>query len=357
MGDVTGAVPAVERRRWPRRSRHHEAHVHWKHIAIYVPIVLLVIFLGGVALWSFIERQSLVIVPEPIPRVTLFTGDPDSPNTAAWVRLLNAAAIETTVVPAGQASAVPGVVALCGVKSISSLPLRSRGIAILGAPPSSSIGPLHLTAGRGTADSAFKLAETVSPILARLTPGMEMPARAVPVSFLDETPQMHVDARWRDNARAAVMHMEMPGARVVWIGLPPDGVPPSQTVLLMLRTAFRWLDGQPISDGASGDSVQAVTLTPAARRQARNQRLTFSVERLRERGQLAVRMENRGQTRIQHPAVQLWLPPGLTHVALEGDWIMKRGATVSTGTQDGACVIALPSLARNESRVLKLSAR
>src|SRR5205085_12695142 len=243
-----------------------------------------------------------------------------------------------------------GVVAFCEVKSVSSLPLRSRGIAILGAPPSTPVGPLRLTADRGNADNTFKLAETGSPILARLSPGMEMPARALPVVFLNETPPMHIDARWRTNARAAVMHMEVPGSRVLWIGLPPDGVPPNPTVLLLLRTAFRWLDGQPISDGAAGDSVQAVALTPAARRQARDQRLTFSVERLRDRGTFAVRMENRGAARISHPTVQLWLPPGMTHVALGGDWIMTRGATVTSGTQEGACVIALPSLARNEER-------
>src|SRR5688572_6758852 len=69
-------VPAAERRRRPRRERHHEARVHWKHIAIYVPIVLVVTALGGIAIWSFIERQSLVIAPEPLPRVTLVTADP-----------------------------------------------------------------------------------------------------------------------------------------------------------------------------------------------------------------------------------------------------------------------------------------
>jgi hypothetical protein len=341
MGDAAGEVPAIERRRWPRRSRHHEGHVAWKHIAVYVPIVLLVIFLGGLALWSFIERQSLVVVPEPIPRVTLVTADPSSPLTAAWVRLLNAAAIETTVV---RAPDTDGLIVRCG-----------SGIAILGTPPPN--GPVRLSADRGTSDDAFKLAETVSPILARLNPGSEMPVRPAPVAFLEETPQMHVDARWRTNARAAVMHMEVGGTRVLWIGFQPDAVPSNQVVLLMLRTAFRWLGGQPISDGAAGDSVQAATMTPAARRLARNRRFTFSVERLRDRGKFAVRMENRGDLRITNPTVQLWLPPGVTRVALEGDWIMKRGATVTANRQDGACVISLPSLARNETRVLKLAAR
>jgi len=355
MGDVTGAVPAIERRRWPRRSR-HLAHVRWKHIAIYVPVVLLVIFLGGLALWSFVESQSLVIVPEPIPRVTLVTADPSSPHTAAWVRLLNAAAVETTVVPVNQAGAVQGVAAFCDVTAVPPS-LRARGIAILGAPPSTPVGPVRLAADRGTSDNAFKFSETVSPILARLSPGAEMPSRTVPVPFLIETPQMHVDARWRTNARAAVMHMEFSGARVLWLGLQPDAVPPNPGLLLMLRTAVRWLGGQPISDGAAGDDLQAATLTPAARSLAHNQHLIFNVERLRGRGTFAVRMENRGSAPIAHPTVQLWLSPGVTHVALGGDWIMQRGATISSGTQDGACVISLPSLAANEARVLKLTAR
>src|SRR6476619_6836440 len=122
--DAAGEHPAIERRRWPRRSKHHGGHVHWKHIAIYVPVVLLVTLLGGLALWSFVQRQSVVIVPEAIPRVTLVTGDPDAPLTAAWVRLLTAAAIETTVVRA-EGAAADGLVARCG-----------RGIAVLGMPPS-----------------------------------------------------------------------------------------------------------------------------------------------------------------------------------------------------------------------------
>src|SRR5216117_788912 len=90
------AAPAVDRRRRPRRARHHEARVAWKHIAIYVPVVLVVTLLGALAIWSFIGRQSLVIAPEPLPRVTLVTADARSPLTAAWVRLLNKAEVEPT---------------------------------------------------------------------------------------------------------------------------------------------------------------------------------------------------------------------------------------------------------------------
>src|ERR1700745_749544 len=46
-----------ERRRTPRFPRlRHEARVHWKHIALYAPIVLVVVILGTMAIWSFIEK-------------------------------------------------------------------------------------------------------------------------------------------------------------------------------------------------------------------------------------------------------------------------------------------------------------
>ena len=322
MPDAAGEVPAIERRRWPRRSRHHEAHVHWKHIAVYVPIVVLVIVLGGLALWSFVERQSLVIVPEPIPRVTLVTADPDSPLTAAWVRLLTAAAIETTVVRAPVASH-DGLVARCG-----------SGIALLGMPPANA--PVRLTAERGTSDNALKLGATPSPILARLTPGGLLPARPAEVALLEEKPAMRVDARWRDNARAAVMHMEMPGSRLLWMGIDPGAIAPGPAVLLMLRTSFRWLAQQPISSG-------------------RNEGLVVTVERLRDRKSFAVKMLNRTQQRIMEPTAQIWFPQGVTRVALDGDVIMRRGATLVS--QEEMCILSLPSLAANEERILKLTAR
>src|SRR5690349_20576681 len=352
MGESTGAVPAVERRRWPRRSRHHEAHVHWKHIAVYVPIVLLVTLLGGLAIWSFIEKQSLVIIPEPPPRVTLVTADTRSPAAAAWVRLLNSAAIETTLVSADQAGSASGVIAVCD-PSAAPAALRGRAIAILGAPPPR----MGLRADAGASDATFKISENPSPILARLAPGTELPSRVGPVAFLKETPQMHVDARCSTNARAAIAHWEQNGTRVLWLGLAPDAVWPNPSLLLLLRTGFRWLGGQPISDGAAGDAVQAATMAPASRRVARDEHFAFSVDPLRDRRSLAVRMINRGAQPIRNPTVLVWVPPGATRVTLGGDWIMQRGASVNPFQQDGAFVVGLPSLDHDEERVLKLTVR
>jgi len=311
MSDVPSAVPAVERRRRPRRAKHHEAHVHWKHIAVYVPIVVLVTLLGGLAIWSFIEKQSLVIVPQPIPRVTLETADPNARLTASWVRLLHTAGVEATVV--SSAAARDQLIVRCG-----------RGVAYPAVP------------GRGAPGDALELSAAPSPILARLTPKGEIPARAAPAALLDEKPGMRIDMRWRNSARAAVMHMEEPEARVLWIGFDPDAVAANPALLLMLRTSVRWLAGQPISSG-------------------RSDQFAFSVEPLRDRRSFAVTMMNRGDGRIDKPSVQLWLPPGVSQVALGGDWLMRRGASLTR--QEDTWVVSLPSLGRREERVLKLTAR
>ena len=63
-------------------------------------------------------------------------------------------------------------------------------------------------------------------------------------------------------------------------------------------------------------------------------------------------MTNRDKRPISNPAVRVWLPPGVTHVALGGDLIMRRGATITPA--EGACVVSLQSLGRNEDRVMKL---
>ena len=167
---------------------------------------------------------------------------------------------------------------------------------------------------------------------------------------------MHVDARWRTNARAVVMHMEVSDSRVLWLGLNPDAIvqPDNAQIMLLLRTALRWLAGQPVSDGAVGEATRARTMTPDARRRARTERFAFSVERLRDKRTFGIRMANRGEQPIANPTVQVWLPPGVTQVALAGDWIMKRGATITANPEQGACLVSLPSLARNAERVMKL---
>ncbi|HJT18696.1 MAG TPA: hypothetical protein VJ853_14970, partial [Thermoanaerobaculia bacterium] len=94
--------PTVERRRKPRllRRLHDEGKVQWKHIAIYVPVLLLVVIIGAFALWSFFEKQTVrAVEPVPLPKISLITADPRSPFTAAWVRLLTDAEMQPTLVP------------------------------------------------------------------------------------------------------------------------------------------------------------------------------------------------------------------------------------------------------------------
>jgi hypothetical protein len=357
--------PGGERRRMPRLKSlaRHEALVKWKHILWYVPILALVIIVGALAIWSFIERQSLVIEPEALPKVTLVTADPRSRLTAAWVRLLTASEIQPTLVPADQLEVLQGVIVLCDIWEIPPKVQEALGrfiehggsVAFLGAPPSTPIGNVHLVADSGMSDSGFKLSESVSPVLARLNPGYAVASARAPVAFLKESPRMTVDARWNGNSRAVVMHMEQAGTRYLWIGFDPDAVRSDDRQLtLMLRTAFRWVAGQPISDGAVGEADQAKTLTAGARRQAREERFAFSVDPIGNKRSFSIRMTNRGGRPIENPTVKIWLPPGVTQVALAGDFIMKRRASLTGVPEEGACLISLPSLTRNEERVMKI---
>src|SRR5437763_3347748 len=167
----------------------HEALVKWKHIVWYVPIVLLVIAVGALAIWSFIERQSLVIDPEPLPKVTLVTADPRSRLTAAWVRLLTASEIEPTLVPADQLEVMQGVIVICDIWAIPPKVQEALGrfiqhggsVAVLGAPPSTPVGNVHLVADSGMSGAGFKLSESVSPVLARLNPGYVVLSTPAPV--------------------------------------------------------------------------------------------------------------------------------------------------------------------------------
>jgi hypothetical protein len=358
--------PEVERRKRPRLpSLHkHNARVEWKHVAIYVPLLLIVILLGIFAIWSFLERQSLELEAVPLPRVTVITANSTSQLAAAWVRLLNDAELQPTLVSADKVEALQGVVVLCDIWSLppplaANLDrfLRAGGaVVVVGSPPVTPLAGMTLAADSGISDNAVKLAEIASPLLARLGPGDLVSLRPVKVAFLKESPRMAVDARWRTNARAAVMHIENGGTRYVWFGVDPDALPPggNNELTLLVRTAFRWAGGEAISDGAVGPAAETKGFTPASRRHAREQHFAFSVDRLRNHSTFSVRMLDRGAAPLENPTVKVWLPPGVRQVALAGDLMMRRNATLTAIAEEGACLIALPSLERNAEKVLKL---
>jgi hypothetical protein len=344
-------------------SRRTEAHVHWKHLLFYGVAVAIVVLIGGVAIWSFIEKQSLVIQPEPLPKVTVVTADPNSRLAAAWVTFLNRAEMSPTLVPLEKFDPIEGVVVFCQVPEISpqladligKFVHRGGAVAFVGIPPKTAIGDQAFSVDIGTSDPSFKLSETVSPILARVNPGYSVKTRRGEVAFLRESPRMVADARWSDNARAAIVHMESAGGRYLWFGFNPDDLVIAEDVQLMtaVKSAFRWAAGQPISDGAVGAPQVAKTLTPDARRRARPD-FSFTVDRMKDGDTFRVTMTNKGQSPLANPTVKIWLPPSVTEVALAGDLIMRRNATLTSVPGEAACLVSLPSLARNEQRMLKL---
>jgi hypothetical protein len=334
-------------------ARRSEARVHWRHLVVYGAAALIAAVIGVLAIWEFIERQSLVIAADPLPKVTVVTLRPDSPLAAGWVKILTDAEMQPTLVPLEKFDSIEGVVLFCDIPDLP------RGGTIAFKGPRAAIGKLHLTADAGLCDTIMRLSEAVSPVLARLNPGYEIGSRRVPVALLRESPRMVVDARWKDNARAAIMHMENGGARFLWCGFDPNALNQrdDRQLMLLLRTAFRWVAGQPVSDGAVGPQALAAVLAPEARREARAERFTFSVDRTSRQRLLTVRMINRGNVPLQNPTVKIWLPPGITDVALAHDFLAKRDAIVNDVPEEGACLVSLPSLTRNEDRLMKLSVR
>lgn len=348
----------------PRAATRHDHHVDWKHLVIYGAIFLVVGVVGVMAIWAFIARQSLVIQPESLPKVTLVTQDAKSPAAAAWVRLLNDAELQPTLVPLEKFDPIEGVVVFCDVPVIppklavllEEFANRGGAIAFVGKPPATAIGRFRLETEPGEADAALQLAESPSPLLARLRPGHEVAMRKGTVHLLKESPRMNVDARWSSNARAAVMHIEEGRRRYLWFGLDPAAVQRRDPqLLLMLRTAFRWVAGQPISDGAVGEAQSAKTLSTSARLQARENGFAYSVDRTRDDDGFTVRMINRGGRPLANPTVKIWLPPSVTRVSLGGDFLMRRNASVTGMPEDGTCVVSVSRLARNEERVLTLN--
>lgn len=351
--------PEIERRRRPRHKRHHESRVDWKHVAIYAPVLIVVVLVGAYALWAFFEKETLTPRPQPLPRVTVVTANPSSPLAAAWVTTLSHAALQTTLVPLEKFDDASGVVVLCDVPylwrpaadALTRFVRRGGSIVIAGMPPAGTVGELQFTAERGIADPALKLSESPSPLLARLNPGEEIAARPAPVVFLRETPRMSVDARWSRNARAAIMHVEQNGARYVWFGFDPNVLAANNVLSPLLRTAFRWVAGQPISEGAVGSA----DMTPDARRSARTEHFIFSVDPAGNDA-FAVRMSNGGDTPLHDPTVRIWLPPQVTRVAVGGDLMMRAGVTL-TAADEGSCLVTFPLLGPHGERTLKLTVR
>lgn len=345
-------------------SRRTHAQVDWRHLAVYGAVMVIVAVVGILAIWEFFQRQPLVLAADPLPKVTIVTLRTDSPLAAGWVKILTEAELQPTLVPLDKFDPIEGVVLFCDIPEIppkladllQKFLDRGGSMAFAGMPPATPIGRLRLTADRGQCDAAMRLSEAVSPVLARLNPGYEVGSRRVPVAFLRESPRMVVDARWKDNARAAVMHMEDGDRRFLWCGFDPNALNNRDDVqlMLLLRTAFRWAAGQPVSDGAVGPQQLASALAPEARREARTERFTFSVDRTTRDRLLSVRMINRGGAPLQNPTVKIWLPPGVTKVELAKDLLDRDDATVNGVPQEGACLVSLPALTRNEDRTMKL---
>src|SRR5712691_5805507 len=99
-------------------ARRHDVRVDWKHLVVPGLALAVVLIIGAIAIWSFIERQSLVIQPETLPKITIVTKDPTSRLAGAWVRLLTKAEMNPTLVPLETFDPIEGVVVFCDIPQI-----------------------------------------------------------------------------------------------------------------------------------------------------------------------------------------------------------------------------------------------
>lgn len=347
--------------------RRHEHRFSARTLVFYGAVLALVVVVATVAIWSFVDRQRLrrTIAAEPLPPVTVVTQDPDSPLATSWVELLTAAGFPATLVPVDKFTAPDkGVILLAGLETMPA-PLADGvrrqltgggGVAVVGSAPGNGAELLGLATTEGISGPALRLSETASPVLARAQPGYELGSARRPVALLDESPEMKVDARWAGTSRAAIVHFRTGGGRVLWFGFDPTLLwdPTVPQLSLVLRTAFRWLASQPVSEAAVGLPAAARSLTPPARMEARRARLGFSVDRLHEEGSFSLRVRNGSREPVANPTVKVWMPENVSRLEPAGSWMAKRGVTVSPVEDEHALLVALPPLRAHEDRMLRL---
>jgi hypothetical protein len=341
----------------------HEHRHNWRALLLYGFVSVLVLGAGILVLLSFFERQRLRtgVKAEPLPKITLLASDGSSRLAAAWVSILTANGFKATLVSFDQFTPAPDdLLAIC---SADPLPPRvdaavvarigqGKGVVLLGAaPPGFSLHSDQLLS-----TGVIRIGQAVSPVLARVEPEHEIGARSAPVQVIEETPQMVVDARWKESARAAIAHWRSGSSRFLWFGLDPGALyfPEDRQLALLLRTSFRWVAGQPVSEGASGSLTAAKAMEAAARVDARRRKLAFSVDRLASSKSLVLRLSNKGNVSIENATVRVWLPAGAKGCRVVRRFWRDRDALLSTANEENAVIVTLPRLKKNESRLLEL---
>lgn len=343
----------------------HEHRRDWRSLSFYGIVCLLVLLAGGVILYSFFERQTLMstIAAEPLPEVTVVTSDAQSKLAASWVEILTRSDFAPTLVAAKDFKPTDGLIAICDLDQLTPAlsdelgrHLREGGgIAVFGSLPAGA-GVGGLSAVKGLSSGAIRFGDAASPVLARVHPGHEVGARATEVALLEERPDMFIDARWSGDARAAIAHMEAGGGRLIWFGFDPAAlhVASDRQLALLLRTSFRWAAGQPISEGAVGEPASAKALAPAARLESRRLGFSYSVDRLEKPSLFTLRVRNRGKERLPNPTVKIWLPPATRGVEFSGSFFARRNVSIAQAQGENAVTVTMPVLGRHEERIFKL---
>jgi hypothetical protein len=328
----------------------------------YGGMTILLLAGAGAVISTLVERQfaGRRLAADPLPEVTLVGTRAESPEVHSWARALTRSGFPLSLTTAETVRSGSGVIVLCDLRELPPTSARvidahlasGGGVVISGAWPE-GVGPSPDVVPLDGAGSLV-VGDDPSPPAARALPGhaTRYPADARALS-LAAGHGTHPAVWWEARSEPALAYARHGGGRIVWIGFDPSTVASTRgsDFDLIVRSAFRWAAGQPVSTAAAG--AGAAELSAGARRLAREQRLAFSVDRLDRGRRFSVQLSNRGSSRIENPTVLFWFPPGVERVAPAGTAFSRRGVRLEH-REEGMATISLRSLGRGDERLIIL---
>lgn len=313
----------------------------------------------------FLSRGAIrsPAVSTPLPRAVI-VAQADDPVAQAWLTALVEAELDTAYVEPQRYE--PGdhllvIVSLASNHSAITAEVRRRisaggGIILVGEVPSAVAELIGTTARSADVQTAVvRTSERASPLLARVRPGIELPAAPAPRAVLEETPAMVVDARWTEPPAAAIAHWTNRRARIAWFGTTLEDQDLRNVPMLgvLVRAATRWAAGQPISDGALRQEREGEPFSAASRQLAQDHGLGYSAQRSRN-DEIEVVVVNRGTESLSNAQVRIWLPADVRSAGIGREMLRTPDATLTEADGGDAVDLHIPSIEPSERRSYRL---
>lgn len=327
-------------------------------VLIYGTLAFVVGAAAALVLALFISRGAIrkPATAAPLPKAVVVA--PNGERTAeAWITALTAAELDATLVEpqnyvGGDHLLILG--SLDGNHAAITSEVKRRiasggGIVVIGQIPSAVADLLGVRArDESVTQPQLQIGERSTPLLARVGPGLQLPADAAAHPILEESPEITVDARWAGPPSAAIAHWMRGAARVAWFGIAVDASSLERTppIAVIVRAATRWAAGQPISDGAIRSRSEVSSFDAASRQEAQTRGLGYSADQI-DTDELDVLVVNRGAEAIRNAQVRIWLPAGARSAAIDPPLFFGSDATLQDAGE-GAYDLMVPSIRPGE---------